>query len=136
MKKLAVAVAGIAAAGAAMGVALASGAAGHGGGAKIVRSNPNSATPVVVELFTSEGCSDCPAADAVLANLTKRQPLSDVHVIALGEHVDYWNNRSWKDPFSTAAFLAATERVCDRIPQRAGLHAADGGRWQGGVRRQ
>ncbi len=87
-----------------MGVAVAAGLSEHEGGVKIVRSNPNSATPVVVELFTSEGCSDCPSADAVLANFTRHQPLSDVHVIALGEHVDYWNNRQWKDPFSSAAF--------------------------------
>lgn len=59
---------------------------------------------VVVELFTSEGCSSCPPADAVLAQLSEAPASDGSPLILLGEHVDYWNYIGWTDRFSAKQF--------------------------------
>jgi hypothetical protein len=70
---------------------------------------------VVVELFTSEGCSSCPPADALLGQLRDDKSLSGIEVIPLGFHVDYWNNLGWQDRFSTRAYSQRQELYAARL---------------------
>ena len=66
--------------------------------------------PIVVELFTSEGCSDCPPADALLTQLSHQRNSERTELILLEEHVDYWNSSGWFDRFSSSDFTDRQNR--------------------------
>src|SRR5271155_4040576 len=59
---------------------------------------------VVVELFTSEGCSSCPKADDLLGEIVADAQKRQQRIYCLSFHVDYWNKGGWRDPYSDAAF--------------------------------
>lgn len=81
----------------------------------LAQNSQNRVRPLVVELFTSEGCSSCPPADALLAQLEKQGTFNGRPIIVLGEHVTYWNGLGWHDRFSSEAFTERQQEYARRL---------------------
>lgn len=90
--------------------------------------------PILVELFTSEGCSSCPPADEVLARLERTQPVQGAVVVPLAHHVDYWDALGWPDPFGSPRATArqrayggnyTPQAIVDGTAEMVGSHAGE-----------
>lgn len=92
-----------------------------------VHSSPSSASsssavhPVLLELFTSEGCSSCPPADAFLKQMDDAGRVDGIETIAIEEHVDYWDQLGWRDPFSSHRWTERQEQYAEAF-RRDGIY--------------
>jgi hypothetical protein len=75
--------------------------------------------PLVIELFTSQGCSSCPPADALLGKLAAAGQSEGRPIVALSFHVDYWNDLGWADPFSTPTWTARQQQYARALGDRS-----------------
>ncbi len=74
--------------------------------------------PVVVELFTSQGCSSCPPADRLLTEINTLGQKNQLPIFCLSMHVDYWNSLGWKDPYSSRAFSERQRKYARSLQSR------------------
>jgi hypothetical protein len=70
---------------------------------------------VLVELFTSEGCSSCPPADALLRQVNGTQTSEGQLIVGISEHVTYWNSLGWSDPFASSAYTDRQDAYSQRF---------------------
>jgi hypothetical protein len=81
--------------------------------------------PLVIELFTSQGCSSCPPADALLAKLAHAGQLDGRPIAALAFHVDYWNDLGWADPYSSPAWTERQQAYARDDAKRFGVYTPE-----------
>ncbi len=86
--------------------------------AEVARPPGASSGPVVVALYTSEGCSSCPSADAALTTLADAPQKDGVAIVPLSFHVDYWNYIGWADPYSSAANSRRQQQLARALGSR------------------
>ena len=87
-----------------------------------VKRDKQNQSPVLVELFTSQGCSSCPPADLEFARLGQglaREMVGDIPVITLAYHVDYWNHLGWRDPFASASWTLRQKAYGEALQQNS-----------------
>jgi hypothetical protein len=77
--------------------------------------NTSPSLVAIVELFTSEGCSSCPPADSLLSQINLKQTNAGQLIVGISEHVTYWNNLGWKDPYSSPLFTDRQNVYASRL---------------------